>query len=208
MLPVRDKCPVRRQVPTKSPKKNWSLHKNDLQEDFNCSCAYCDAHDSFRHTFYEVDHFIPKVFFEPLGNITLTQYDNLVYSCKFCNNSKRAMWPSKSEKIHHLNNEGFVDPCTAEYDSHFHRNSDGAILGTTALGKWMATKAFKFDEREHAIKLLWTLKNLKATLDDLQLVLNSYLEGSESYAEIKKKRDEFAGTYFEYHSQLIEYYNG
>src|ERR1700744_4369950 len=97
MLPLRNKVPSRRPVPTRSPKDNWRDHKEDLKTDFNHCCGYCDAYDGFRDAYYEVDHFVPKSFFK---TISLTQYSNLVYSCRFCNNNKRAKWPSQSETIY------------------------------------------------------------------------------------------------------------
>ena len=61
MMKVRDKLPVRRSNPSKNPSgHNWSAHKSDLKQDFHEHCAYCGSYDGFRHTYFEVDHFIPK----------------------------------------------------------------------------------------------------------------------------------------------------
>ena len=97
-MTIRDSLPKRRLKPTKNPKgNNWSKHKPDLREDFNKQCAYCGFFDGYRHTYFEVDHFIPKVFLEKISSkIDLCQYSNLVYSCKFCNNNKLSKWPSNS----------------------------------------------------------------------------------------------------------------
>ena len=116
-MKVRELLPVRRPIPTESPSEgNWTLHKPDLREDFHSHCGYCGSYDGYRHTWYEVDHFIPKSLLD--GKISNVEYKNLVYSCKFCNNKKLAKWPSKDIKIPVLNNQGFIDPCDANYDTH------------------------------------------------------------------------------------------
>lgn len=43
------------------------------------------------------------------------------------------------------------------HDDHLYRTDSGSIMWKTALGKWMATKAFKFDERERLIVCSWNL---------------------------------------------------
>lgn len=204
---MRDRTPIRRANPTLNPTgDNWGHHKPDLKEDFNNHCGYCNSYDGFRHTYFEVDHFVPKDFFKPLGNITVTQYSNLIYSCKFCNNHKSNKWPSQSETIFNRNNEGFVDPCTDDYANHFKRTADGGLMWTTELGKWMFQKAFKFDERQESIKLLYNLNHLRVTIDSLILVLNKYAEGSKEYDEIYTKVSGYTFKYYKLHQELIQFY--
>ena len=126
MIRFRSHTPKRRLNPTNSPKgDNWSEHKSDLKVDFRHRCGYCNSYDGFRHTYFEVDHFIPKNFLKTYRYFSLTDYRNLVYSCKFCNNAKRAKWPSKNRKTHNNGTIGFVDPCDRTYNSHFYRTADG-----------------------------------------------------------------------------------
>ena len=42
-------------------------------------------------------------------NISPTEYSNLVYSCRSCNNSKRAKWPTGDENVHNDGEQGFID---------------------------------------------------------------------------------------------------
>lgn len=206
---VREKTPIRRLVTTKQPTgKNWSDHKPDLKEDFNNCCGYCGSYDGFRHTYFEVDHFVPKSLFEKNGEIGYCQYDNLTYSCKYCNNKKGNLWPSNDETIHHINDEGFIDACSSEYDKHLYRTSTGSIMWQTTLGKWMATKAFKFDEREPSIILLWNLNELRKTINALISELEYYPEGGDIYNSIKTNLGDFTLKYFVFHQELIDYYNG
>ena len=207
MIAFREKTPKRRENPTHNPTgNNWATHKPDLKEDFYSRCGYCDSFDGYRHTYFEVDHFIPKDFFKDLGNIALTEYKNLVYSCKFCNNSKRAKWPSEREDIFHINNEGFEDPATELYETHFYRTQDGGIMWKTELGKWMFREAFKFDERQESIKVLWNLNKLRLIIESLALILQNHSEESFEYQNLKSKIGEYSYQYFLYHKELINYY--
>lgn len=208
-MTVRDILPVRRPNPSKNPSgENWREHKPDLKEDFNNCCGYCGSYDGFRHTYFEVDHFIPKQFIKDSGStISLCDYNNLVYSCKFCNNKKLNKWPSQSETTFSIDNKGFVDPCNEEYETHFRRTKDGSILGITDLGKWMATEAFKFDERDFAIKLLWELNQTRKILLVLTTKLKKEEKGSLVYKKTKQEAEKLSIEYFLFHNELMEYYN-
>lgn len=184
-LALRDKIPARRSKPTKNPKKNWSAHKPDLREDFHRHCAYCFSNDAFRDTYFEVDHFVPRFIIQKSRKISLTEYSNLVYSCRFCNNNKRAQWPSKRITVYNNGKEGFVDPCTKEIDKHLYRTKDGGIMWRTKLGKWMFNTAFKFDERQEEIKLLWKLNRLKKTMEKLILIKGKTPKNSRTYKGIE-----------------------
>jgi HNH endonuclease len=208
MIPLRNKVPKRRTTTTKNPTgNNWTDHKADLKEDFNSHCAYCDSFDGFRNTYYEVDHFIPKDFFKQFGNIGVCQYDNLVYSCKFCNNAKRAKWPTQSEILHNDGSMGFVDPCLVEYDTHFYRTIEGAIMWKTDLGKWMYKEAFKFDERERSLIVLWNLNRLRLTIQMITVELGKYQQHSDLYKEIENKAKEYSFEYVKFHKELIEFHD-
>lgn len=208
-MTVRDILPIRRKVTTNQPAgKNWSEHKPDLQKDFNNSCGYCGCYDGFRHTYFEVDHFIPKSLFELNGNIDYCQYNNLTYSCKPCNNKKSNKWPSKDETIPNINNEGFVDACSVDYEKHLYRTNSGSIMWKTPLGKWMATKAFKFDERERSIIVLWNLNELRKTINALIIELSNHQNGSQTHISIKSNLGDYTLKYFIYHQELMDYYNG
>lgn len=205
---VRDILPARRPNPTLNPTgRNWSQHKPDLQQDFHFHCAYCGSYDGYRHTYFEVDHFIPKSLFEINGVIGYCQYDNLVYSCKFCNNNKLSKWPSGDENIAVINDEGFIDPCDLTFDNHLYRTIDGGIMWKTSLGKWMSETAFKFDERDYSIKLLWELNQRRKLLDVFVAELSKKVEGSDEYIEIKREAEKISFEYYTYDKELMDYYN-
>ncbi len=207
-MKVRDLLPQRRSTPTKNPTVDWSKHKDDLKVDFHHHCAYCGSYDGFRHTYFEVDHFIPKDFLKKIGStIGLCQYDNLVYSCKFCNNNKSSLWPSQIESVFNLNNEGFVDPCNIEYDTHLKRTKDGGIMWNTPLGKWKATVAFKFDERANAIKLLWELNQRRKLVMAFANEMKKRDKDSPEYAGLMNHAGKISFEYVLLHNELMDYYN-
>ena len=205
-MKVRDILPERRPVPTKSPNEGeWTKHKPDLREDFNSHCGYCGSYDGYRHTWYEVDHFIPKSLLdEDMSNV---EYSNLVYSCKFCNNKKLAKWPTEDITIPNANNKGFVDPCDKTYDTHLYRMEDGSIMWKTLLGKWMWEIAFKFDERNYSIKLLWEVNQLRKLILAYAQELSSIDEKSDEYQMINKKVGELSFKYVMVHNDLMNHYN-
>jgi uncharacterized protein (TIGR02646 family) len=123
-------------------------NKKRLAEDFGHRCAYCDDPDTYGGGYraYHVEHFAPKEKFPTLR----FNYDNLLYSCPWCNRAKWDIWPSDDPEINIVGEEGFVDPCTEEYDKHFERRPDGSIEGITPLGKYMH-RTLQLYLKRHAI---------------------------------------------------------
>jgi len=208
---VREELPERRKTPTKSELgNNYRKHKPDLQDDFNSCCGYCGAFDSFGYTktYFEIDHFVPKDFLlESKSKIGLSKYSNLVYSCRFCNNYKSKHWPSQRDDIYIKGEEGFIDPCDKDYETHLYRTTEGAIMWNSNIGKWMATIAFKFDEREREIKLLWKYNKIRITIDKIIDELNNYAEGSAEYIEIENRVIPLFKKHFFLQKELADFYN-
>lgn len=141
-------------------------NKKHLAEDFGHRCAYCDDLDTYGGGYraYHVEHFAPKEKFPALQ----FDYDNLLYSCPWCNRSKWDRWPSDDSKVNTVGEEGFIDPCSEEYDKHLERQSDGSIAGITPLGKYMHSTLQLYLKR-HAIvhnvdKLNRKRKELEASI--------------------------------------------
>ncbi|WP_339663121.1 HNH endonuclease signature motif containing protein [uncultured Polaribacter sp.] len=205
-MKVREFLPIRKSTPTKSPNEGkWTEHKSDLQEDFHSHCGYCGSYDGYRHTWYEVDHFIPKSLFK--DKISNVEYSNLVYSCKFCNNNKSSKWPTEDITIPNSNNKGFIDPCLEEYDEHLYRTDDGSIMWNTQLGKWMWETAFKFDERNYAIKLLWEVNNIRKLVLAYAKEMARMDEESEEYKLINEIAGPLSIKYVVIHNDLMNHYN-
>jgi hypothetical protein len=159
--------PVRRPITTAVAK--YSNHKPDLKIDFFSRCGYCNATDTWKTVYYEVDHFIPykrekKIF---LTIKTPEDYSNLVYSCRSCNNAKRNKWPTNNQNVPNRNNEGFVDPCDAQYVNHFERTDNGEIQYTTDLGEWMYY-ALKLHKPHHQV--VWQLEQLEPIVKQIKSI--------------------------------------
>lgn len=113
--------------------RNYRSYKKYLAIDFNNRCGYCDDPDRYGGPeTYHIDHFAPKRFIN-----LISSYKNLVYSCPFCNKAKYNNWPSEFEDINVLNDKGFIDPCSTDYDNHLERSDDGNIVYLTPLGNYM-----------------------------------------------------------------------
>lgn len=159
-MKFRETTPKRQNI-TKEV-SDYHEHKINLQKDFRGHCGYCNDRDWPRREFFEIDHFVPKVM---LTTIKDTDYSNLAYSCRSCNNAKRKKWPTGKEHIHNDGNQGWIDPCCDEYDKQFEREENGKIIPVTPLGKWMYDE-LKLHKRQHQI--LWNIEQLDETLKALK----------------------------------------
>jgi len=108
--------------------KHYQSYRNDLREDFNNRCWYCNDSDKFRIRNFWIDHFVPrnpKDFSHPIPD---NSYDNLVYSCSSCNISKSNKWPTLNHEIHNDWSSWFIDPIDSSYSTMFKRNEKGDII--------------------------------------------------------------------------------
>jgi uncharacterized protein (TIGR02646 family) len=157
--------PIRRDIKTVVSK--YSDHKDELKKDYKSRCGYCNDIDIWRTVWFEIDHFVPQKY---LKTIKETDYSNLVYSCRSCNNSKRAHWPTEDEFIHNNNDEGFIDPCDSEYEKQFLREDNGRIIHQTQLGKWMYYK-LKLYKPQHEI--IWQIEELDNIIEECEKLLET-----------------------------------
>lgn len=127
---LRSKIPIRSVV---EKKNSYTLYRASLKADFNDRCGYCNANDDviWARGHYHIDHFAPHSKFPELKET----YENLVYSCPFCNRAKSSKWHGDDAAVHNDGTRGFVDPCSEDYDLHLERSADGRILAVTDLGK-------------------------------------------------------------------------
>jgi 5-methylcytosine-specific restriction endonuclease McrA len=187
MNSFRDSDPLKREKP--KTVTHYREYKSDLKEDFHSRCGYCNDPDHWSggRRFYQLDHFIPKKF---LVTISEHEYSNLIYSCFYCNNSKRAKWPSKDEKIAVVNNQGFINPREKDYTKHLQRDKDGNITAVTPLGEYMI-KSLKLKLKRHAI--IWKMEKIECLIGELHI----------QYEKVKDKipsdlSDKINSLFFEY----------
>ncbi len=146
-MEFREKTPCRRtNASAYDPQR-----RAELREDFHQRCGYCNDHDCFKDTFYEIDHFVPK---SVLSTILPNDYSNFVYACRSCNNSKRDKWPTNNEKIHNDGKVGFLDPCSEEYSKQFIRLDNGSIHPVTDLGRWMSDALNLSNPRHRIVRMM------------------------------------------------------
>ncbi len=160
MFFFREKTPERRADVV--DKSRYQDYKQELREDFNTRCGYCNDHEEWRNSFYEIDHFIPKTL---LNEDEYTDYTNLVFSCRYCNSSKSKKWPTNDRYKCNDGRVGFTDPCNKAYDSQFVRNSMGEIIPQSVLGKWMY-RELKLYLNRHSI--LWQIEKIEKILKEFK----------------------------------------
>jgi len=135
-------------------REDYHAYLPELQKDFKHLCGYCGKSEIVAKNGFEIDHFVPLKYAKSRKN----DYTNLVYSCFECNRKKSSKWLSKNPDIQFVDEEGFVDPASEDYDIHLERDLDGNIVGKTPAGKYMVSEGFKFDQRP--IKEIWTAMQL------------------------------------------------
>lgn len=175
---------------------NYRSYKKYLAQDFNNRCGYCDDFDGWQGGMqtYHIDHFAPKKKFEELEN----RYDNLIYSCSYCNRFKSDDWPSENSNINIVGNKGYIDPCDDEYQKHFYRDSSGNIQPETPLGEYIYKKLQLYLMR-HSV--LWNLTRLQILKKQLKEAMEVHHSNSDQLGELKDKYVELClefDKYFEY----------
>lgn len=160
MNKFREEPPIKQTVSTVVSK--YQNHRPILKKNFRGKCGYCNDNDFWRNTYYEIDHYIPKKY---LTEAEEKEYWNLIYSCRYCNNSKRAKWPTKDRNIENNGKEGFVNPYSKEYDLLFERDNEGRIIPQSELAKWIY-KNLNLGLKRHSI--IWQLECLKSTVNEIR----------------------------------------
>lgn len=164
-FPIHAQAPSRRAVAAQT---RYSLYRDNLRQDFVGACGYCGDDDerADRSTFH-IDHFAPKKHFPQLE----LDYKNLVYACRFCNVSKSDHWVGNEATVHNNGTEGFVDPCSVDYDTHLRRDKQGRIVPQSALGAYIISR-LNLGLIRH--ELLWRARRARALRDDIQALIGEF----------------------------------
>jgi len=133
--------------------KNYRSYKPYISKDFNNRCGYTDCSDFWfggTSTFH-IDHFKP---FSKNPGLE-TEYSNLVYCCSYVNILKS-------------DDEGdYIDPCDVDFNSHFERTSDGAIVPRVDSKEAIYMyKKLKLHMARY--KIIWMLDEIISRIEKLQ----------------------------------------
>lgn len=143
---------IQRQVPSrmKNCNLNYRNAKAQLINDFNNRCGYCDDSAEIACCSFHIDHFAPQKKFPALIN----EYNNFVYSCPYCNNSKSDKWVSTKAEISFIDDKGFIDPCNPNYNTNFERLENGKIIPLTDLAQYMYFELKLYLKRHEILYLI------------------------------------------------------
>ncbi|MFA5932863.1 MAG: HNH endonuclease signature motif containing protein [Microgenomates group bacterium] len=177
---------------------DYTSYKSYLKSDFDSRCGYCDDHDQYYggSDSYHIDHFAPKKFAD-----LISKYSNLVYSCPFCNKAKRNKWPSDDQNVNVVGDEGFIDPCSENYDIHLNRDENGSIISVTPIGGYMH-KHLELNLNRHAI--IWKLDRINEAITKIQVLRDS---DSELGEDLSNRLNQLLADYREYDQRLKDTYN-
>lgn len=157
--------------------KNYKRYKSYLATDFSNKCGYTNCSDFWfgGSNNFHIDHFKPWKKNPGLK----VEYSNLVYCCSYVNILKS-------------DDDGpYIDPCNEDYNIHFGRHSNGAIIPITPQARYMYDKMKLYLDRYRIIWMLDQLDQLDHKIDKLESELaNNKDERIEAlhYEVLKKYR--------------------
>ena len=184
LFPVRLQNPIRSEV---AEQARYQLYREDLRRDFLQACGYCgDSDVRVDRIAFHIDHFAPQKKFPDLES----SYLNLVYACRFCNVSKSDKWVGQDAAVPNDGAQGFVDPCSDDYEAHVGRHPSGQIVGRTPLGSYIVDK-LNLGLLRH--QLLWQARRVRALRDEVDELLDaaeaSGVEMAETFALLARFRE-------------------
>lgn len=175
-----------------------SSNKQYLAPDFDNRCAYCDDLDSYSggYNAYHVEHFAPKEKFMELQHT----YDNLLYSCPYCNISKSNKWVGSTAQECFVAEKGFVDPCTDEYYKHLARDDSGSIISLTPLGQYMYFE-LKLYLKRHSI--IYNIDQLRMRRVALKSKIDEKMTKGEDVTKLKQVRGVLSEVLCDYYDLFL-----
>lgn len=181
---------------------DYTAYRSYLCADFEGRCAYCNLHHHSITTPYEIDHFIPVKAFEGIKDELLTDYNNLVYSCKKCNIAKRHQF-SGDLSLPNPTNELFYDPCKRDYNDVFFRDEHGAIASHDPKGQEMIDR-LKLYRPIHILG--WLCEEIVYTIDQLQAAIDAE-QDAERKRVLQEAKSKMDSQYVKYNRLFLASYN-
>ncbi|MBP3742935.1 MAG: HNH endonuclease [Treponema sp.] len=182
---------------------DYHKYKPYLKNDFSCRCAYCNLRDESVTTHFEIDHYIPKDAFENTRPELLTLYDNLVYSCKKCNQAKSSKFEGEVNS-NPLDNELFYNPAVVDYNTIFYRDESGSILSDDKKGRNMI-KLLKLYRPIN--NLAWICEKLYDCRLQIEEKMTDLDTGSNEYKSLNEIKHKLVELYSDLRDYFIANYN-
>jgi hypothetical protein len=118
------------------PYQNYRDYRSLLRQDFRYRCAYCLLHEYFLggEAGCCIDHHRPIQGPSARPDL-ISEYSNLYWCCRECNENKGDTWPSAEDYAAGLR---FLDPCQPEddHDRHWRVRPDGVLEPLTPTGRY------------------------------------------------------------------------
>lgn len=174
-------------------------NKQRLAIDFDHKCAYCDDFDKYSggYNAYHVEHFAPK---EKFKDLEFT-YDNLLYSCPYCNISKSDKWVGSTANENIVGDKGFIDPCTDDYYEHLKRDKEGNIVYTSPIGKYMYEELKLYLKRH---RILYNLEKVRIKKKILKLKITEKKSMNSDVTYLEQIYEQLCVVFCEYYDLFFE----
>lgn len=192
----------RRKAPTRSkvaPRNSYRDYKGELRENFGARCGYCDGLDDYfgGSAGSHIDHFAPRSKFPHLETV----YDNLVYSCPFCNRAKSNKWIGDDDAVPNNGTHGFVDPCSLEFDKHLARDAIGRVVPLTQLGEYMVKN---LNMRLIRHRFIWQAQRLDELAEKMETLRPIVKDNHPLYVELLEALADIFTAYRHYRRRANE----
>lgn len=196
LIDIKLKKPIRSYTGEKW--KTNATNKKYLAKDFNDRCAYCDDYHGFTggYNTYHVEHFAPKEKFPELQ----FKYENLLYSCAYCNISKSNKWVSDDSSVNVVGNCGFLDPCDKEYYKHLKRKKTGEIIYRSEIGKYIYYELKLYLKRH---EVLFNLDRIRTKRNALKKKIDEKESRGESVRKLESLYKDLSVVFCEYYELLM-----
>lgn len=184
---------------------DYKVYRPALREEFEYACGYCENREPELggSEAFHVDHYRPKSKFPHL----VCNYNNLIYSCRYCNRNKGDYWPGF---LAWVLDRIILNPRTDNFEGHIDQ-SDLPWVGLTSKGRWTILK-LKLDSsgfsrrRRRRQSLENAIRRLEGVLAQLQIGLNNATQQNAEEALIREFHRDIAEVIHEINAirQFIE----
>ena len=157
---------------------NYEAYRDWLRDEFSFRCAYCLMRETWLRGSigFQIDHCIPQAQ-HPAGTL---DYDNLVYTCPWCNQAKAGV--------------PVPNPTEVAYGTALHVDDDGIIQAKNALGLVLIEGLrLAHPELTSQRRMVLRIARLAEEKNNLPVMLN-LLGYPETLPNLKRKRPPAGNT--------------